>query len=36
MLTRIIDWSLQNRAIVLLFTAAAVIGGVYALRATRG
>ncbi len=34
MLTRIIDWSLQNRAIVLLFTAAAVIGGVYALRAT--
>ncbi|HQR17411.1 MAG TPA: CusA/CzcA family heavy metal efflux RND transporter, partial [Gemmatimonadales bacterium] len=34
MLTRIIDWSLQNRAIVLLFTAAAIIGGVYALRAT--
>ena len=34
MLTRIIDWSLRNRAIVLLCTLAAVIGGVFALRAT--
>ncbi|HQR16957.1 MAG TPA: CusA/CzcA family heavy metal efflux RND transporter [Gemmatimonadales bacterium] len=34
MLTRIIDWSLQNRAIVLLGTLMAAIGGVFALRAT--
>jgi Cu(I)/Ag(I) efflux system membrane protein CusA/SilA len=34
MLTRIIDWSLRNRAIVLLFTIAAVLGGIYAVRAT--
>ena len=34
MLTRIIDWSLRNRALVLLFTAAAILGGVLAVRDT--
>ncbi|MFZ5623324.1 MAG: efflux RND transporter permease subunit [Gemmatimonadota bacterium] len=34
MLTRIIEWSLRNRLIVVLLTAAAVIGGIIALRAT--
>lgn len=34
MLTRIIDWSLRNRLIVLLLTIAAVVGGVLAVRAT--
>ena len=34
MLTRIIDWSLRNRLIVALFTTAAVIGGIFAVRAT--
>jgi len=34
MLTRIIDWSLRNRAIVLLCIVAAIIGGAFALRAT--
>ncbi len=34
MLKWIIDWSLQNRAIVLLFALAAVVGGIFALRAT--
>jgi Cu(I)/Ag(I) efflux system membrane protein CusA/SilA len=34
MLTRIIDWSLRNRAIVVLCTMAAILGGSYALRAT--
>ena len=34
MLTRIIDWSLRNRALVLLFTAAAILAGVWAVRAT--
>ena len=34
MLTRIIDWSLHNRLLVLLFTAAVIIGGVLAVRAT--
>jgi len=34
MLTRIIDWSLRNRALVLLFTAAAVVTGLWAARNT--
>ncbi len=34
MLTRIIDWSLRNRALVLLFTAAAILTGIWAVRAT--
>ncbi len=34
MLTRIIDWSLRNRALVLLFTAAAILTGVWAVRNT--
>ena len=34
MLTRIIDWSLRNRALVLLFTAAAILTDIWAVRAT--
>lgn len=34
MLTRIIDWSLRNRVLVVLGTLAAVIAGGYAVRAT--
>jgi len=34
MLTRIIDWSLSNRVLVVLGTLAAVIAGGYAVRAT--
>lgn len=34
MLTRIIDWSASNRLIVLLFTVAAVAGGIWAVRNT--
>jgi Cu(I)/Ag(I) efflux system membrane protein CusA/SilA len=34
MLKRIIEWSAANRLIVLLFTAAAIAGGIYALRRT--
>jgi Cu(I)/Ag(I) efflux system membrane protein CusA/SilA len=34
MLARIIDWSLRNRVIVVLFTLAAAIGGIFAIRAT--
>ena len=34
MLTRILDWSANNRLIVLLFTVAAILGGVWALRNT--
>jgi len=34
MLTRIIDWSLRNRALVLLFTAGAILAGVWAVRTT--
>src|SRR5512147_107688 len=34
MLTRIIDWSLRNRALVLLFTTAATVTGVWAVRST--
>ena len=34
MLRRIIDWSASNRLIVLLFTVAAILGGVWALRDT--
>ena len=34
MLARIIDWSLRNRLIVALFTTAAIIGGIFAVRAT--
>lgn len=34
MLTRIIDWSLRNRALVLLFTAAAILTGLWAVRST--
>ena len=34
MLTRVIEWSARNRLIVLLFTAAAILGGVWALRTT--
>jgi len=34
MLKRIIDWSVANRLIVLLFTAAAVAGGIVAIRRT--
>jgi Cu(I)/Ag(I) efflux system membrane protein CusA/SilA len=32
MLTRIIEWAVRNRAIVLLCTAAAVVAGIWALR----
>ena len=34
MLTRIIDWAVRNRLIVLLFTVAAIGGGIWALRNT--
>jgi copper/silver efflux system protein len=34
MLKRIIEWSVANRLLVLLFTAAAVAGGIWAIRAT--
>ena len=34
MLTRIINWSANNRLIVLLFTVAAILGGIWALRDT--
>ena len=34
MLTKIIDWSLRNRALVLLFTIAAILTGVWAVRNT--
>jgi copper/silver efflux system protein len=34
MLNRVIQWSVANRLIVLLFTVAAIAGGVWALRAT--
>src|SRR5215213_8194650 len=34
MLERIIDWSVRNRLLVLLLTAAAMIGGVFAIRRT--
>ncbi len=34
MLTRVIDWSANNRLIVLLFTVAAVAGGIWAVRNT--
>src|SRR6476646_8862936 len=34
MLTRIIEWSVANKLLVLLFAMAAVIGGVLALRRT--
>jgi copper/silver efflux system protein len=34
MLTRVIDWALANRLVVLLLTAAAIVAGFYALRAT--
>jgi len=34
MLTRVIDWALANRLVVLLLTAAAIVAGIYALRAT--
>src|SRR5512138_1269887 len=34
MLKRIIEWSAANKLIVLLFTAAAIAGGIFALRRT--
>ncbi|MGH7677781.1 MAG: efflux RND transporter permease subunit [Gemmatimonadaceae bacterium] len=34
MLTRIISWSASNRLLVLLFTVAAVVGGIWALKRT--
>ncbi len=34
MLKRIIEWSVANRLLVLLFTVAAIAGGIWALRAT--
>jgi copper/silver efflux system protein len=34
MLNRLIEWSVQNRFVVLLFTAAALVGGVLAVRRT--
>ena len=34
MLRRIIDWSVANRLIVLVFTAAAIVGGIVAVRRT--
>jgi Cu(I)/Ag(I) efflux system membrane protein CusA/SilA len=34
MLKRVIEWSVRNRFIVLLFTMAAVVGGLWALRRT--
>ena len=34
MLKRIIEWSVANKLIVVLFTLAAAIGGIYAVRRT--
>jgi Cu(I)/Ag(I) efflux system membrane protein CusA/SilA len=34
MLKRIIDWSVSNRLIVLMFTVAAIVGGIVAVRRT--
>src|SRR5574339_587455 len=34
MLKRIIEWSVGNRLLVLLFTLAAIAGGIWAIRAT--
>src|SRR5512133_2799913 len=34
MLTRVIEWSIRNRLLVLLFAAAAVLGGILAMRRT--
>jgi len=34
MLTRVIDWSVKNRLIVVLFTVAAILGGIWAVRNT--
>lgn len=34
MLERIIDWSVRNKLIVFLVTAVAIIGGIFAIRAT--
>ncbi len=34
MLKRIIDWSVANRLIVLLFSAAAILGGIWAISRT--
>src|SRR5688572_33382690 len=34
MLKRIIEWSVANRLLVLLFTAAAIAGGIWAIRNT--
>jgi Cu(I)/Ag(I) efflux system membrane protein CusA/SilA len=34
MLTRIIDWSLANKLLMLLFTAATIAGGIWAVRHT--
>jgi Cu(I)/Ag(I) efflux system membrane protein CusA/SilA len=34
MLTRIIDWAVNNKLIVLLFTIAAIAGGLWAIRET--
>jgi Cu(I)/Ag(I) efflux system membrane protein CusA/SilA len=34
MLKRIIEWSVANRLLVLLFTVAAIAGGIWAIRAT--
>jgi Cu(I)/Ag(I) efflux system membrane protein CusA/SilA len=34
MLKRIIEWSVGNRLLVLLFAVAAIAGGIWAIRAT--
>src|SRR3954468_16790595 len=34
MLNRVIEWSVRNRFLVLLLTAAAIVGGVWAIRRT--
>ena len=34
MLKRIIEWSTANKLVVMLFTAAAVVGGIIAIRRT--
>src|SRR5687768_4781987 len=34
MLARVIEWSVRNRLIVVLFTVAAVLGGIWAVRTT--
>lgn len=34
MLERVIDWSVRNKLIVFVLTAVAVVGGIYAVRAT--